>query len=103
MSPEFEITIFSAQKDKIDHNFPESTILDIGRLILDTLQYCEKYRDLGFRSILDTIFSRLYTIVLFHKMYVNVCMYVQVREFDFYKGKVCHPQKSMDAKKKTII
>ena len=34
-------------------------ILDIGGSILDTLRYCEKFRDLGFRSILDTIFSRL--------------------------------------------
>ena len=75
------------------------------RKILDTLRYCEKYRDLGFRLILDTIFSRLYTIVLFIKMYVNVCMYVQVCAFDFYKGEVCHPQKSRDrdAKKKPII
>ena len=30
--------------------------------ILDTLRYCEKFRDLGFRSILDTIFSSLITM-----------------------------------------
>ena len=35
------------------------TILDIGGSILDTRRYSEKFRDLGFRSILDTIFSRL--------------------------------------------
>ena len=27
--------------------------------MLDTLRCCEKFRDLGFRSILDTIFSSL--------------------------------------------
>ena len=27
--------------------------------MLDTLRYCEKFRDLGFRSILDMIFSNL--------------------------------------------
>ena len=49
---------FSTKKDKINHNFSVSTILDIGRSILDTFWHCEKFRDLGFRSILDTIFSR---------------------------------------------
>ena len=33
--------------------------LDIGGSILNTLRNCEKFRDLGFSSILDTIFSRL--------------------------------------------
>ena len=36
-----------------------SMILNIEDLIIDTVRYCEKVRDLGFRSILDTIFSRL--------------------------------------------
>ena len=45
-------------KNKINHNFSVSTILDIRRSILDNLLYCEKFRDPGFRSILDTIFSR---------------------------------------------
>ena len=34
-------------------------MLDIGGLILYTLRYSENFRDLGFWSILDTIFSRL--------------------------------------------
>ena len=34
-------------------------ILDIEALILDTVRYCEKVRDLDFRSIIDTIFPRL--------------------------------------------
>ena len=41
------------------HNFSVLTILDIEDWILDTVQYCEKVRDLDFISILDTIFSRL--------------------------------------------
>ena len=37
-------------------------LLDIGGSILDTLRYCEKFRDLGFGLILYTIFSRLIPI-----------------------------------------
>ena len=39
-------------------------ILDIEDSILDTFHYCEKVRDLNFRSILDMIFSRLDMIEL---------------------------------------
>ena len=49
---------FLAKKIK-NHNFSVSTILDIKDSILDTGQYCEKARDLDFRSICDAIFSGL--------------------------------------------
>ena len=56
--------IFLAKKrKKKNHNFSVSTILDIEDLILDTVRYCEKVQDLDFRSILDTIFSRLITVI----------------------------------------
>ena len=50
---------FFGEKIQKNHNFSVSTLLDIRGSILDTLRYCEKFRDLGFRLILDTIFSRL--------------------------------------------
>ena len=54
-----KIGLFSVKKDKTNHNFSVSTILNIEDMILDTVRYCEKVRDLDFRSILDMIFSRL--------------------------------------------
>jgi len=56
----FGLKIRLFQRKKKKSQFSVSTILNIGRSILDTLRYCEKFRDLGFRSILDTIFSRLF-------------------------------------------
>ena len=50
---------FSAKKDKKNHTFSVSTILDFEDLILDTVRYNENVQDLDFISILDTIFSRL--------------------------------------------
>ena len=50
---------FFGEKIQKNHNFSVSTILDIEDLILDTVRYCEKVRDLNFPSILDTIFSKL--------------------------------------------
>ena len=50
---------FSVKKDKKDHNFSVSAILDMEDSILNTFRFCEKVRDLGFRSIRDIIFSGL--------------------------------------------
>ena len=50
---------FFGKKMKKSQSLLVSTILDIEDLILDTFRYCEKVRDLGFRSIRDTIFSGL--------------------------------------------
>ena len=50
---------FSVKKDKKDHNFSASTILNMDDSVLNTFQYCEKVRDHRFRLIRDTIFSGL--------------------------------------------
>ena len=64
--------IFLAKKrKKKNHNFSVSTILDIEDLILDTVRYCEKVQDLDFRSILDTIFSRLIKTGVKHQVKSN--------------------------------
>ena len=53
-----------------------STILDIEDSILDTFRYCEKVRDLGFRSIRDTIFSALRDTPPPWQMPLTICLEV---------------------------
>ena len=66
---------FFEEKQTKNHNFSVSTILDIEDSILDTVRYCEKVRDLDFRSLLDTIFSRLTPNFMFdgHPSSVRLC------------------------------
>ena len=56
---------FFDEKKQTNHSFSVSTIIDIEDSILDTVRYCEKVRDLDFRSLLDTIFSRLTPTFMF--------------------------------------
>ena len=54
-----ELFLNQKKKRQKNHNFSIPAILDIEDLVLDTVQFCEKVRDLGFPLILDTIISRL--------------------------------------------
>ena len=47
------------RKKTKNHNFSVPKILDIGGSIRYTLRYSEKFRDIGIREFLDTIFSGL--------------------------------------------
>ena len=60
-----KIWLFRWKKKQTNHSFSVSTIIDIEDSILDTVRYCEKVRDLDFRSLLDTIFSRLTPTFMF--------------------------------------
>ena len=64
---------FLAKKEKKITGFENIEILDIGGSIRYTLRHSEKFRDIGIREFLDTIFSSLVRrgFILFLLLYLS--------------------------------